>query len=223
MLATRRRGADVVLIGPAHARATPAAALAVARTVPPAVVGVGAVALLPSVVVTLVGGSDFTGALLAASVIAGAGAGYAVEDPAAPILAPSPTTLAVRRVLRAVAVIAILLSAWTGAQLVTAAGGGRAPAVGALGAELAASAALSVVFASQGRPDSPVASGSSAAGGAILAMVTISSLARRWPALPSIEDLSRPERWWWVAAAALAVVAWLWRDPAARSRRSVSI
>jgi hypothetical protein len=195
----------------------------VARTVPPAVVGVGAVALLPSVVVALVGGSDFTGALLAASVIAGAGAGYAVDDPAARTLAPSPTTLALRRALRTVAVIAILLSAWTGAQLVAAAGGSPAPAVDAAGAELAASAALSLALASLGRPDTPRASGSGAAGGAILAMATISSLAWRWPALPSIEDLSRPERWWWVAVAALAVVAWSWRDPAARSRRSVSV
>jgi hypothetical protein len=192
-----------------------------ARTVPAAVAAVAAVAVVPSVVVSLKGGHDFTGALFAASVIAGAGAGYATEDPAAPTLASSPTTLAVRRSLRAVAVGAVLLSAWIGARLIAAAGGGHAPPMDPLAAELAASAALSIAFASRGRPDAPVSSGAGAAGGAVLAMVTISSLARNWPTLPSIAVVSHHERWWWVAAAALATVAWSWRDPAARSRRAV--
>lgn len=195
--------------------------LAVARTVPPAVVAVGAVAVVPPVVVSLKGGHDFTGAMFAASVIAGAGAGYVTEDPAAPTLASSPTTLAVRRGLRAVAVGAVLLSASIGARLIAAAGGGHSPPMDALAAELTASAALAIAFASRGRPDAPVSPGAGAAGAALLAMVTISSLARDWPTLPSIAVLSHHDRWWWVAAAALAYVAWSWRDPAARSRRAV--
>jgi hypothetical protein len=102
-----------------------------------------------------------------------------------------------------------------------AAGGGHSPPMDALAAELAASAALSIAFASRGRPDAPGSSGAGAAGAALLAMVTISSLARNWPTLPSIAVVSHHERWWWVAAAALAAVAWSWRDPAARSCRAV--
>lgn len=201
-------------------RARPAALLAVARTVPPAVVVVGALTVLPTVVVAFRTGPGSTGTLFAASVIAGAGAGYVTEDAAAPTLASSPTTLAVRRMLRSIAIVAILLAAWLGARLVVAADGGHVPPMSDLFAEFVASAALSVAFASRGRPDAPVVSGPGAAAGAVLAMLTISSLSRNWPVLPAVGVPARHERWWWVATAGLAAVAWSWRDPAARTRRT---
>ena len=63
-----------------------------ARTVPSPVIAV-AVLAIAAIVNALRGGHDFAGALTAASIIAGAGAGYIADDPAAPTLESSPTPL----------------------------------------------------------------------------------------------------------------------------------
>lgn len=188
-----------------------------ARTVPRSLLVVALAAVVPAVLVAVAGGHDFDGALLAASVIAGAGAGYALDDDAAVTLAPSPTSLARRRALRAVPVAAVLGLAWVSALALAAlAGAPSRPPVAVLAAELAASAGVAGALASAGRTDGPVSPGAGAAAGALLLMVGIAGMAMRVAWLPSFGGGADHGRWWWVAAAGAAATAWSSRDPAAR-------
>lgn len=188
----------------------------VARTVPLAVVAVAVLAVAPAIVVAASGRHGFAGALSAASVLAGAGVGYAADDEAAPTLAPSPTTLVVRRALRVIVMVIMLVAAWLAALLIAYRYANGAPDVPALAAELCATAALSAAFACRARTDAPVATGFGAAIAALIAMVTVSSFAYRWSALPALGRRTVHDRWWLVAAAGFIVAAWWSRDPAGR-------
>lgn len=191
--------------------------LVVARTVPPAVLAVGGLVLVPPVVLAVVGARDFSGALVAVSLVAGAGAAYAIDDPAAVTLEPSPTTLAARRLLRAILIAVLLLAAWLGALLIAATFGDRPASLGDRATELVATAALSAAIASRAKTDAPVTSGHGAAAGAFLAMLVIGSLSQRWAVLPMIGGGLHHDRWWSVTGAGLCAAAWSSRDRAARS------
>jgi hypothetical protein len=190
-----------------------------ARTVSRSVGAIAALAMAPTVVVAIRGGHDFAGALTAASVIAGAGAGYSVDDPAAPTLAPSPTPLAVRRCLRATVVMAALVAAWLAALVIARTSAPALPAIATAMRELVATAAIAAAVASRARSDAPASPGAAAAGASVLAMVTISAFAYRWPALPALGSGPTHSRWWWVAAAGFVAAAWSSRDPATSGLR----
>jgi hypothetical protein len=183
---------------------------------PPAVAAIALLAATPAIVVAASGRQSFTGALSAAALLAGAGVGYAADDPAAPTLASSPTTLAVRRTLRATVIAVTLGGGWLTALLVAARYGHPAPNLQALAAELCAAASLSAALASRARTDAPVATGFGAAAAALMAMISISSLSYRWPVLPSLGGGAGHARWWWIAAAGAVTAAWSSRDPAGR-------
>jgi len=193
---------------------------ATARTVPPGVVAMSVLAVAPAVMTAVTGGHDFANALSAASVIAGSAVGYAVDDPAAPTLASSPTTLAVRRGMRALLIVAVVLIAWSVALLVADRYGTSSADVGALAGELCATAAVSAAIASRARTDASVSTGAVAAAGALLIVVTISAFAYHWPALPAIGRAQSHHRWWLIAGLGLAIAAWSSRDPAARFARA---
>ena len=193
---------------------TEAAILTTARTVPWPVGVIATLLPVPAIIVAVTGGDDYTGALLAASLIAGAGAGYAFDDAAAATLAAAPVPLSTRRLLRATAVFVVLLGAWLIALSVAGVG---APAGATLAfpvAELAATAAVSLALAGRAPTDAPVSTGFGAAVGALLTMVVIGSLAQRLEFLPMLMAARHTERWWFIAAIALAAAGWWSRDPA---------
>lgn len=189
-----------------------------ARTVPRAVGAVAVAAIIPTLVVAARGGSDFAGAVSAASLLAGAGAGFSVDDPAAATLASSPTRLAARRGLRASVVMAVLTASWLTA-LGVASAAGAAGSITVAGRELVATAAIATAVASRTRADAVGSPGASATAGAILTMTTITALALRWPELPALGGGPTHHRWWWVTVAGLASTAWSARDPAGRGFR----
>lgn len=161
-------------------RAIREAVAVTARTVPPAVVVLAALAVLPVLVTRLRGGHDFTLALQAAALFAGSGAGFAADDQAANLLASSPTPLVARRALRAMGVCVVLAtSAGLALVLAVTAGGPPVALAGPL-AVLAAAAGTAGALASVDPTDVALAPGVSSALGTVLALVTLSSLAERW-------------------------------------------
>jgi hypothetical protein len=187
----------------------------VVRTVPVAVAFVAVVALAPAAIVAMAGRDDFTGALVAASLLAGSGAGFMADDPAAVTLASSPTTLFVRRLLRAAPIAAVLVVAWLIAVLLAYRFGTSGPAIADRITELVAAASLSLAIAARAPTDAPVVIGHTAVGGAVLGMLVVTSLSVRWPSLPAIAHGANHDRWWWVTTACLCAAAWWSRDPAA--------
>jgi len=190
-----------------------------ARTVSRSVGAIAALAMAPTVIVAVRGGHDFASALTAASVIAGAGAGYSIDDPAAPTLAPSPTPLAMRRCLRATVVMVALGAAWLTSLVIARTAAPVWPATAPALRELVTTAAIAAAVASRAGSDAPASPGATATGASVLAMVTISAFAYRWPALPALGGGPNHSRWWWVAAAGFVAAAWSSRDPATSSLR----
>ncbi len=197
-------------------RANREAVAVTARTVPLAVAALGIMAALPALVTRARGGSDLTLALQAAALFAGAGAGFAADDQAANILAPSPTPLVARRALRAVGVALVLMAGFGSALVLAATAGGPPVALAGPLAVLVAAAGTAAALASAAAGDGPMAPGVSSALGAVLALATLSSVAERWSWIPS---LARPEfdrRWLFVAGAGALVALVRSRDPARR-------
>jgi hypothetical protein len=175
-----------------------------------------ALGVAPLLVTVARGGDELTMAVVTAAVVGGACAGGAVEDAAARTLAASPTTRLVRRLVRLAVIAGAVLMAWAVAAL--GAGASDAP-IGPLGpraAEAAAAAGVSVLIASIHGPNGEVGAGLSGAGGAVLVMLTSTTMAMRYSWLPMLGDSQDPDEWWLVALAAWVVAGWLNRDPAAR-------
>ena len=186
-----------------------------ARTVPLAAFGLAALAIVPALLTRLRGGHDFTLALQAAAVIAGSGAGFAADDPAANVLAPSPTPLVARRAFRAASLVALLATAAGVAGLLAVSGAGPAPALTPPLAVLAAAAGVSAAFAFGNRTDVPVAIGLSAAVTTGVVLIGAAFFAVRWPWVPNVSQATYDRRWLVVAAAGAAVALVRSRDPAA--------
>ena len=198
--------------GHGRRRVPPVAVRVAARTVPTAVVGVAGLCLLPVVLAVMAGGDDLQMSLSWASIVAGAGAGYAVDDAAAVTLAPSPTSLPRRRGLRAVTAAAILGSGWV-AALVVGATSGPLPPWSELAPQLSAAAALSVALAGRAGQAGHAAPGFPSMAGAVVMMILTGALAARLTFLPTVGG-AHVARWWWVAAAGAVAAARSWRDPA---------
>jgi hypothetical protein len=207
------------LVSPAGpSRFSPGAIVTVARTVPPVVAAIALLAATPAVIVAATGGHGFAIALSVASLVAGAGVGFAADDPAAPTLASSPTTLAVRRLLRAALIGVVLGAGWLAAVLVAARYGQPGPDLHVLAAELCAAGALSGAVGARARTDAPVTAGFGAAAASLLLMVAVAMFSARWSVLPSLGGGTGHARWWWIAAAGSVAAAWFSRDPALRPR-----
>lgn len=148
--------------------------------------------------------------------------GYLFDDAAADVTAPSPSTLARRRLTRLALGAPVLIVGW----LIAIERGGYLEGyetlpIGALTAEIAALACftLAVSAVAAGRGDR--APGLSAAIGLLMAVALLfmvrQAVPSSWP-IPELQPDVHHRRWWWVTAVSLALVAWSSRDPAARRR-----
>jgi hypothetical protein len=178
-------------------------------------------AFLSVLIVLLRHGEPAAGPMQAAGALLAAGAGYVLDDPAAEILAVSPTPLARRRSLRLLMVVPAvtllwgLLLRWQGTE-----GNEETVALmllfaGLMGLGLAVSAVAGRTSWTPGR------GGVAAAPGILLLVFLSSAIPRRWRPLP-FGDV--PGGWTqiyirWAAAAAMGTLVLLVssRDPAARS------
>lgn len=189
--------------------------LPTARALPlPTLAAAAGLAAAPTAVVVLRQGTDHRGALLAAALVLGGMAGYAVEDAAEETLGASPTGLGRRRLLRLSAVA--LGTAATALLLVVVAAartdGAADDVVLRLLELLAASGLAAAAAGSAQRRGVPGA----ALGGAITALtgvLLIGALAERYRQLPPLLAGAHHGRWWWVALVGWAVAGWTWRDP----------
>ncbi|HEX2700020.1 MAG TPA: hypothetical protein VHM89_07420 [Acidimicrobiales bacterium] len=201
-------------------RAPPRDAVVVtSRTVPAAVAVLAAVTAAPAVVTLVRSGQDFTMALQAAAIVAGAGAGFAADDQAANVLASSPTPLLARRALRAAGVVVVLAGGLCIALAAAWSGSARPVALAGPLSVLAAAAGTSLALASAGGPDGPLTAGMSSAMGSVLGLLTVSALAERWTRLPTVASPAFDRRWLAVAAAGMLTALVRSRDPASRTLR----
>jgi hypothetical protein len=191
----------------------PPTSRALART--PAFWLVG-LAVAPVLVTVARGGDDLGMAVVATAVLGGSCAGGAVEDAAARTLAASPTTRLARRLSRLAVMATSVVAAWVSAALVAHAADAELGPLAPHGAEVAATAGLSVLVASAMGPEGDAGVGLTGAGGAVLGMLTSTAMAVRYPWFPSLGQDESTGAWWLLAAVAWSAAAWLNRDPATR-------
>ncbi len=186
-----------------------------ARGLPLRTIGAAlALAVVPTIVVLVKGGSDLSGALVAAVVIGAPCVAFFVEDPAGETLAASPTSLVRRRVLR-LGAIAVGLAVTFAVLVAVALAHG--PLAGEVLARRAAEVgAVSGLAASVGglshRQGVAGAGPLGAVAGAVSALL-IASFAVRYDELPPLLDGEHHARWWLVALVGWAAAAWSSRDP----------
>jgi hypothetical protein len=184
------------------------------RTIPRALAVVAIAVLAPPVVTRLHGGTDLQGALIAASVFAGAGLGYAVDDHAARTVASSPTPLVVRRGIRALVCVSVLTAAWLAAFVVASTSPLPVATIGSMLPYASASAGVALGIASFVAPDAPAPPGLVAAFSSLLAIVVVDALSLRFDVLPSLRGADA-DQWYGIAAVALLAALYGARDPAA--------
>lgn len=188
------------------------------RSLPPSVVAGLVLAAAPAVLTAASGGTDLSKAVLVTALVIGALVGFAIDDPAAVVLAASPTTLLSRRLHRVVAllglggvvvgVVALLVGLVHQGPTISLLQEGRE---GAAAAGLA-TAAAAWLARSTGEPRP----GSFGLVLGLLGPLVVSALAWRVEGLPSLGTADHASRWWWVAAVGWTAAAWWSRDPARR-------
>lgn len=188
------------------------------RSLPPSAVAVTLLASVPAVATVALGGSDLTGAVIAATLLGGSLAGFAADDPAAPVLEASPTTLLTRRLHHAAALLAyVAVLGLAVALLVSLAHDGppislleRVQEATAAGGIAVAAAAWLARRTGERRP------GSFGLLAGLLGPLFVSALAFRVQGLPAVSLSQDASRWWWVAGVGWTAALWWSRDPAAR-------
>ncbi|HEX4868542.1 MAG TPA: hypothetical protein VFV32_13090 [Acidimicrobiales bacterium] len=201
---SRWRSRTLRLAWPLSTRALPLATLAAAL----------ALAGAPSAVVLVRGGRDLGGALVVATIVLGALAGFPVDDPAEETLSASPTGLARRRLLRLAAIaMGVTIAAAALVAVAAAVGDVTLHQLGLRAAELAATSTLAAAAAGWAQRRAVAAPGATGALVGVLGVLLVSALGARVDRLPSLLDTPQHHRWWMVAAVASAAAAWTWRDP----------
>lgn len=160
---------------------------------------------------------DLDAPIVLLCLVAGASLGWAVEDPAAEVLAPLPIGAPFRLGVRlcAAAVVAFLLLAAT--ACIVAVGPGlasgttdRLPEALSAGAVAVAAGLLAV------RQGHRIVGAGGVTGG-LLVTGSVAALAVRWPdQLPTFMATAAHHRWWWLALVAVALSGWFARDPGRR-------
>lgn len=155
-----------------------------------------------------------------------AGVGHALDDPAANVLASSPTSLLARRTVRVGLALAVVGVGWVVVleAMRTLPGGDFLP-TGDLMLELAGFVGMTLtlsVLASR-ITDGP--------GGTIAALALVPTVALMamlvnfhgsWP-IPTVMPGVHPDRWWWVIGVSLAVFVWTSLDPARPRARAALV
>jgi hypothetical protein len=151
-------------------------------------------------------------------------AGYLLDDPAADLLAPSPSTLAKRRLARLSLGVPVMAGGW----LIALSRGSYLEGYAdlprwALTVEIAAFAAFALAAAAIAARRGDKTPGLTGASG-LFVMVALLFVARQavpssWP-IPELQPNLHAHRWWWVLGGSVALLAWASRDPLARHRQS---
>jgi hypothetical protein len=182
-----------------------------ARALPTrSVLGAAVLTATPVMVTLARGGENLALASVAAALSGGAAAAYAVDDPAATLLASTPTPPTLRLALRLAAVGAFVGTCWlaswvAGTTLATTAGlDGRALA---LEAATVAGVSLAIATYAHARLAMPEP-GLAGAVTSVLMMLTLTSLSFRYPWLPRLGGGESHHRWWWLAAGGWTFAGW---------------
>lgn len=176
-----------------------------------------AAGILGVVIVTALHDRDAAAPLQAVSILLASAAGFAFDDPAAEILAASPTPLLRRRMVRLALMGPPILLAWL--ALVAAQGPASWAEGWAIAAMFAGLVGLSLSIAGVASRRSPTGRGGIAVGPGLFILLIVSTLIpTRWRPLP-MGDV--PGGWTsiylrWGTAAAIGLLVFLWssRDPA---------
>ena len=202
-----------------HGRRSPriTAGPATARLVRPALVALTVgLASVPVLLTLALQGDDLFAPLVLLALAAGASLGWAVDDPAAELLASMPVATPVRLVFRVGAAAA---AATTGTAVVLAAvavGPGLPPGVGDRLPEGAAAGAAALAFGLVVARRGERAAGAGAVTVGVFGTALIAGLSSKLHQLPSFLPGPHHPRWWLVAAAASLVAIHAGRDPARR-------
>jgi len=149
--------------------------------------------------------------------------GYLFDDAAADVVAPSPSTLARRRLTRVALGAPVLIVGWLvalerGAYLESY----EALPIGALSVELLAFACFTLAVAAVAAHRGDRSPGLSAAIGLVMVVALLfmvrQAVPSSWP-IPEMQPHLHYRRWWWVTAASLAAIVWASLDPARRRRQ----
>lgn len=188
------------------------------RSLPPTAVAVVLLASVPVVATVALGGSDLTGAVVAATLLGGSLAGFAADDPAAPVLEASPTTLLARRLHHLVALLAYAaVLGLVVAALVSLKHDGPPILLVERAREATAAGGLAVAAATWlARRTGERRPGSIGLLAGLLGPLFVSALAFRVTGLPAVSLPQDASRWWWVAGISWGAALWWSRDPAAR-------
>jgi hypothetical protein len=180
----------------------------------PLVAGVLALAAMPAVVTAARGGEELGSAVVAAGVVAGAVAAFAVQEPAGAIASACPVSSISRLALRlgALASAALLIAP----LVVAVASAADADATADRSARLAEFAATSGLALGAAATAARRGAEAAAIGGACfgpLCVLTATALSYRFEWLPALGVAADAARWWLVAAIAWTVALWASRDP----------
>jgi hypothetical protein len=175
-------------------------------------------ATLPAVLTVVLGGSDLGVAVVFAAVALGSLLAFAIDDPAAPVFAASPTPLVVRRALRVVVLLpAAALAGGLVGLLVVRFHEDPPLALGERAGEAAVAAGLAIASAAWlARRTGERRPGSLGVLFGLIGPALVSALAVRVDGLPMLGSASNASRWWWVAIAAWTAGVWWSRDLARR-------
>ncbi len=161
--------------------------------------------------------------LVLVGLVVAAPAGHLLDDPAADVFAPSPTTLGRRRLERLALGGPLLALGW--AIVVDRArflDGFESLPLGALTVEVATFGLLTLAIAALAARHGDHSPGVTASVGLVMAVAVLFVASQSLPAslpVPQLDPGAHPRRWWWVGALSLAVLGWCSRDPGAVAPR----
>ena len=202
---TRGRGARRALLVPTARLARPGL---VSLTV--------GLAALPALVTLLWRGDDFLAPLVLAGLVSGAALGWAVDDPAAELLASTPAGTPLRTGIRVGAVALVAAVGFGGLLAAVAIGPGLPPQVGDRWPEAAAAGATALAVGLIAARRGERAAGAAAVTAGVLGPAMVAGLSFKLRQLPSLLAGPHHDRWWLLALAGLVVALHAGRDPARR-------
>lgn len=168
---------------------------------------------VPAVVAVARGDAVVSSPLIVVAVVGGATLGWAVEDPAAQLLASLPVPNATRTALRAALVACVVGIGAMLTVLVVALGPGLPPDLRDRVPEAAASAGMSLAVGLVVARGGERGAGPIAVTAGVLGTAFVAALAYRWPALfPTFSRGPTHDRWWIIAFVGLAVAVHAGRD-----------
>jgi len=204
-LGTRSQGARRTLVVPT------------AQLARPGLVGLTVgLAALPALITLCWRGDDFAAPLVLAGLVSGAALGWAVDDPAAELLASTPSGTPLRTWIRVGAVALMAAVGFGGLLAAVAIGPGLPPQVINRWPEVAAAGATALAVGLIAARRGERAAGAAAVMAGVLGPAMVAGLSFKLRQFPSFLAGSHHDRWWLLALAGLVVALYAGRDPARR-------